>query len=271
MPPPDDRAVRAARQVLRTDQLLGLDFVALPAPRGEPAAPAPPGPPVPDVVVAPDDAAPGLIVIEPELPPADKQAALEALHRRHDETCPHCTRATYHARTVFGEGAPDADLVFVGEAPGEQEDRTGRPFVGRAGQKLDEMIRSMGLRREDAYIANVLKSRPPNNRTPLRDEVEGCSPFLVEQLDIIRPKVIMTLGGPATKLILKTETGITRLRGQWASFRVGGREVPVMPTFHPAYLLRNYTRDTREKVWSDLQAVMARLGARGAADADADS
>ena len=193
-----------------------------------------------------------------------KAAALEALQARHDAECPHCTASDRsHTRTVFGEGNPDARLMFIGEAPGAEEDRTGRPFVGRAGQKLQEMIEAMGLRREDVYIANVLKSRPPNNRTPLRPEIDACSPYLVDQIRIIEPDAIVTLGGPATKLMLDTDTGITRLRGQWASFDVDGRLIDVMPTFHPAYLLRNYTRETRGQVWSDLKTVVDRLDETG--------
>ncbi|MBM4106630.1 MAG: uracil-DNA glycosylase [Phycisphaerae bacterium] len=188
-----------------------------------------------------------------------KQALLEELRARHDRECPHCTTATAHTQTVFGEGSPDAAVMFVGEAPGETEDQTGRPFVGRAGQKLDDMIRAMGFAREDVYIANVLKSRPPDNRTPLRHEVEACGPYLVEQVRIVRPRAIVALGGPAAKLLLDTEVGITRLRGIWASYRAGDLEVPVMPTFHPAYLLRNYTPETRRQVWSDLQAVIDRI------------
>ncbi|MCA9284022.1 MAG: uracil-DNA glycosylase [Phycisphaerales bacterium] len=194
------------------------------------------------------------------LDPAGKQAALDALRDRHDRTCPHCTVATAHTQTVFGEGDPDADLMFVGEAPGETEDRLGRPFVGRAGQKLDEIIAAMGLQRADIYIANVLKSRPPDNRTPLRHEVEACGPFLQEQIRLIAPKVIVTLGGPATKLLMETELGITRLRGVWSEYRDGDLVVPLMPTFHPAYLLRNYTVETRQQVWSDMQAVLEVLG-----------
>lgn len=211
--------------------------------------------------------------------------ALARLSERHDRECPHCTTSTYHTRTVFGEGNCEAQLMFIGEAPGETEDQLGRPFVGKAGQKLDEMIRAMGFARADVYIANVLKSRPPENRTPLQQEVERCGPYLIEQILIIRPAVIVTLGGPATKLILATELGITRLRGIWATFDVplvrrGGLPqagsghasgepggdvhgpsltIPVMPTFHPAYLLRNYTPETRRQVWSDLQAVLGKL------------
>jgi DNA polymerase len=201
--------------------------------------------------------------------PSRRTEALEALRMRHDATCSHCSTATAHTQTVFGEGSPTARLMFIGEAPGENEDRTGRPFVGRAGEKLDEMIAAMGLRREQVYVANVLKSRPPENRTPLQHEVDACGPFLIEQILIIRPEVIVTLGGPATKLVLGTEEGITRLRGLWAAWTPPtGRmdPIPVMPTYHPAYLLRNYTPKTRAEVWADLKAVMGRLGLPGPAE-----
>ena len=193
---------------------------------------------------------------------AARLAALDALHAR---ACAHCTTATAHTRLVFGEGNPDAALVFVGEAPGETEDRLGRPFVGRAGEKLDEMIAAMGLRRQDVYIANVLKSRPPDNRTPLAHEIDACGPYLLAQLAVIRPQVIVTLGGPASKLLLASELGITRLRGVLARVSLGAAEgqpfeIPVMPTFHPAYLLRNYTMETRQQVWEDLKKVMGVLG-----------
>ena len=198
-------------------------------------------------------------------PGATKAERLARLDELHAASCPHCTTATAHTRLVFGEGNPDAEVVFVGEAPGETEDRLGRPFVGRAGEKLDEMIGAMGLSRGDVYIANVLKSRPPDNRTPLAHEVERCGPYLLAQLGVIRPKVIVTLGGPATKLLLASELGITRLRGVFASVKLGAAEgspfeVPVMPTFHPAYLLRNYTTETRMQVWEDLKKVLGVLG-----------
>ena len=193
----------------------------------------------------------------------EKGKRLAELRERHELECEHCTNVRGHIQTVFGEGNPDADIFFVGEAPGETEDRIGRPFVGAAGQKLDEMIRAMGLRREDCYIANVLKSRPPENRTPLAEEIERCGPYLVDQILIVNPKVIVTLGGPATKLLLKVDLGISKLRGVWAewipppSTRRG--PIPVMPTHHPAYLLRNYTVETRKEVWSDLQAVTRKI------------
>jgi uracil-DNA glycosylase family 4 len=188
----------------------------------------------------------------------------------HAKECPHCTQATGYANLVFGEGNPDAEVVFVGEAPGETEDATGRPFVGAAGEKLDEMIRAMGLARGDVYIANVLKARPFQNRTPLAHEIERCGPYLLAQLALIRPKVIVTLGGPATKLLLRSELGITRLRGVMHEVTLGGAEgrpfrVPVMPTFHPAYLLRNYTVDVRRQMWEDLKKVLSVLGREPAA------
>jgi len=206
-------------------------------------------------------------IVDRVVPPAGSTRAerLAALERQHAAECPHCTTTAGHTNLVFGDGNPDADLVFVGEAPGETEDRSGRPFDGPAGEKLNEMILAMGLRREDVYIALVLKSRPPNNRTPLAAEIERCGPYLLAQLAIIRPKAIVTLGGPATKLLLASELGITRLRGVPATVRLGvaeGKpfEVPVMPTFHPAYLLRNYTVETRRQVWSDLKQALAMIG-----------
>jgi DNA polymerase len=210
----------------------------------------------------PTEALADIVAIPDGATRSDRLAALEEAHAM---ACPHCTTATAHTRLVFGEGNPDAELVFVGEAPGETEDQLGRPFVGRAGEKLDEMIRAMGFRREDVYLANVLKSRPPDNRTPLAHEVAACGPYLLAQLSIIRPRAIVTLGGPASKLLLASELGITRLRGVFGSVRLRGDagahiEVPVMPTFHPAYLLRNYRPETRAQMWSDLKQVLSELG-----------
>jgi uracil-DNA glycosylase family 4 len=275
-----DRLRLLARQHVETIRLLGVDFVPVAAAPPKPPAltatvelnPQPPEPtPAPVRAAAETTLFGGPAVQEalhvgeaaagpPELPPDQKAGALEALRARHDAECPHCTTAEAHTRTVFGEGDADADLMFIGEAPGEQEDRTGRPFVGRAGGKLDEMITAMGMQRQNVYIANILKSRPPNNRAPLPNEVDACSPYLAEQIRIIRPKVIAGLGGPAVKWLLRTSEGITRLRGTWGVYFDGAVSFDVMPTFHPAYLLRNYTLETRGRVWSDMQAVMARLG-----------
>lgn len=180
---------------------------------------------------------------------------LEDIRIDHDNNCPHCTVATEFTQTVFGVGNPNAALMFIGEAPGAEEDAQGIPFVGAAGQKLNQIIEAMGLKRDDVYIANVLKSRPPNNRTPLPSEVEHCGTYLHQQIDSIQPDVIVTLGSPATKYILQTNTGITRLRGNWGEYQ----GIPVMPTYHPAYLLRNYTKETRQEVWSDMQQVQTKL------------
>jgi len=187
-------------------------------------------------------------------PPADPAARLLAIR----EEIGDCTRCPLHERRtniVFGVGSPGAKLMFIGEGPGENEDLQGEPFVGRAGKKLDEMIVAIELTRAEVYIANIVKCRPPGNRDPERIEIDTCSPYLEAQIEAIRPEVIMTLGGPATKLLLNTKIGITRLRGDWQSYR----GIPVMPTFHPAYLLRNYTQQTRRQVFDDLKAARARL------------
>ncbi len=192
-----------------------------------------------------------------------KAAALHEMDVNEVRDCANCALRDSRTQAVFGEGNPDADLVFIGEAPGAEEDRTGRPFVGRAGELLARMINAMGLDRQDVYICNMLKCRPPNNRTPNPQELECCWGFLVRQLQIIRPEVIVTMGNPATKGLLDTRVGITRIRGQWQKLPAIGEgleNIHVMPTFHPAYLLRQYSPDNRRKVWSDLQAVMDRLG-----------
>jgi len=197
---------------------------------------------------------------------AEAQRRLDEILARYEHDAPHQHFPTDHHSIVFGEGDPCARLMFVGEAPGAEEDKTGRPFVGRAGQLLDKMILAMGLRREDVYITNVLKTRPPNNATPTVEESRLCAPYLMDQIRAIDPEVIVTLGRPATQLLLDTTAPMGRLRGLWASLRIdadmfGERfEYPVMPTYHPAFLLRQYTEDNRRKVWSDLQQVIERLG-----------
>jgi DNA polymerase len=170
-----------------------------------------------------------------------------------------CTRCKLHAgRTtvVFGVGNPDADLVFVGEAPGRDEDRQGEPFVGRAGQLLTKIIASIGLTREEVYIANVVKCRPPNNRNPAPDEVQTCEPFLFRQLDVLRPKVVVALGAFAIHTLLGTDRAISRLRGQVYEYR-GAK---LVPTFHPACLLRS--PDRKRDVWEDMKKVRALLESR---------
>jgi DNA polymerase len=191
--------------------------------------------------------------------------ALAELRARYEREAPHQHFVTDHHNIVFDDGDPCARLMFVGEAPGADEDRTGVPFVGRAGQLLNKMIVAMGLKREEVYIANVLKTRPPDNATPTNDEIRLCAPYLFEQIRIVRPEVIVTLGLPATRALLNTAEAMSRLRGRWASFTPPGAEsnpIAVMPTYHPAFLLRSYTDENRAKVWSDLRLVIERLGLR---------
>ncbi len=191
-----------------------------------------------------------------------KAAELEAIDVNEVRNCTKCGLCKGRNKTVFGEGNPDADLFFIGEGPGAEEDKHGRPFIGRAGELLTKMIVAMGLSRQDVFIGNIVKCRPPGNRAPMADEVEACLDYLIRQLRIIQPRVIVTLGNPATHTMLDTTVGITRLRGQWQSLPMLDADltgIKVMPTFHPAFLLRQYTRDNRQKVWSDLQEVMQKL------------
>ena len=181
----------------------------------------------------------------------------DTLERIRTDITPNCTRCKLHkARTqiVFGVGNPKAELVFVGEGPGRDEDEQGEPFVGRAGKLLTQMIEAMSLRREDVYICNVVKCRPPENRLPEKDEIATCSPFLMRQLGVINPKVICCLGACSAQTLLETTQGISRFRGEWFDFR-GAK---LIATYHPAYLLRNPA--AKSEVWKDLQKVMAYLG-----------
>lgn len=188
-------------------------------------------------------------------PPAIREASSLADLRTAIGDCQRCKLAPHRTNLVFGVGNPNADLMFVGEAPGRDEDLKGEPFVGRAGQLLTEIIvKGMKLKREDVYIANIIKCRPPQNRNPEPDEIVSCEPFLVRQLALIAPKVIVALGTFAAQTLLKTRTPITRLRGTWTSYH----DIPLMPTFHPAYLLRN--PGEKRVVWQDIQQVMAALG-----------
>jgi DNA polymerase len=169
-----------------------------------------------------------------------------------------CTRCPLHegrTQIVFGVGNAEADLMFVGEGPGEQEDRQGIPFVGRAGELLTRMIeKGLGITRDEVYICNIVKCRPPGNRTPLPNEVSTCLPFLDGQIAAVRPKVIVALGKPATSLLLGRGVAISRTRGTWHEYR----GIPVMPTFHPAFILRQYTEQNRRLVWEDLKAALDR-------------
>nr|ADI22001.1 uracil-DNA glycosylase [uncultured myxobacterium HF0200_01L06] len=172
--------------------------------------------------------------------------------------CTRCALSEKRTQIVFGDGNPDADILFVGEGPGEQEDLRGLPFVGRAGELLTQMIeKGMGLARQDVYICNIVKCRPPGNRNPLPTEVNACRPFLDGQIDAVAPRVIVSLGKPAASLLLGRDVAITRVRGTWHEYR----GIALMPTLHPAYLLRQYTAENRRWVWEDLKSALARSGA----------
>ncbi len=230
----------AGEQIMETERFLAGDFI----PAGQN--------PLPEIKKA------------RKMTKQEKADALKSMDENEVRGCTKCRLHEGRTHTVFGEGNPDADLVFVGEGPGQQEDETGRPFVGRAGKLLDKMIAAMGIDRKDVFICNLVKCRAPNNRTPAPDEVRTCTDlYLTGQLSIIEPKAIVCLGGPATQHLLNTTVGITKLRGQWSQLPIMGENLAgtsVMPTFHPAYLLRQYTTQNRQKVWSDLQEVMKFLG-----------
>jgi len=213
---------------------------------------------LPRPATAPRSAVPSVLPVLPA------PSLFESLDRIEGETLEQirealgeCTRCRLHKgrlKIVFGVGNPKADLVFVGEGPGHDEDVQGLPFVGRAGQLLNQMIEAMGLRRDDVYICNVIKCRPPENRTPEKDEIVTCSPFLFRQLAVIGPKVVICLGNIAAQTLLGTHKSISHFRGQWFDFR-GSR---LLATYHPAYLLRN--PNAKPEVWKDLQKVMSVLG-----------
>lgn len=284
------RRLRLLRQHVMTDRLLGADVlpihpmrevehpgaatsVAVPplaagTPPSRPAARRPT--PAPTRTAAapatPDAAIPVLPGLAPpvSLRVLTTQQKADSLAELDTTRVIGCTRCALHmgrTQTVFGEGDVDTPLMFIGEGPGEQEDATGRPFVGPAGELLDKMIIAMGLTRERVYIANGVKCRPPGNRTPTPAEVQTCGEYLHQQIATIQPRIIVTLGGPAAQFVLGAKQGITRIRGTWGEYRRTDPAIPVMPTFHPAYVLRSYTQDIRRKVWSDLQAAMTRLEA----------
>lgn len=217
---------------------------------------------------APPPSVPAITPVPVRLPISDEEAAerrvrLDTIDSEEVRSCTRCGLAATRTKTVFGVGSPTARIAFVGEAPGADEDASGEPFVGRAGQLLTDMIqKGMGLRREDTYICNVIKCRPPNNRTPATDEIASCREYLWRQLEIIRPQVIIALGAPAAQTLLGTKEGIGALRGRFHDFypsgtALVGEPIPLMPTFHPAYLLRS--PGEKSKAWADLKMVMALL------------
>lgn len=222
----------------------------------------PPAAPAALAIVPPDDdvAAAIATVVASSAPAAERLATLR------DQVIGACTRCKLHRGRnllVFGVGNPAAEIVFVGEGPGADEDRQGIPFVGPAGQLLTKMIVAMGKHRDDVYICNVVKCRPPNNRDPEPDEVEACEGFLKAQLAIVAPRVIVALGRYAAQTLLRTKTPITKLRGNWQSYQ----GIDVMPTYHPSYLLREEAdpkQARKREAWSDLKQVMKLFEPNGA-------
>jgi DNA polymerase len=288
--PDDPRLGRKVRQMLRTDVLLGADRVPLGSAESlEPQAPtepeqsrpqtraqasgdkpepsastrseaAPVGPPPPATLAdatptKADDPMPGRNMTTDQ-----KADALQALEQELTSWVEANWPRDGWQRVVFGEGDPDARLLFIGEGPGAEEDAQGRPFVGRAGQLLDKQINAMQLDREQVYIANIAKVRPPGNRVPTPEEAEKWLPWLDRQIEIIVPEVIVTLGATSAKYLLEEpKFAITKQRGTWRTYR----GIDLLPTFHPAYLLRQYSVENRRRVWSDLQSVMNKLGLSG--------
>ena len=176
--------------------------------------------------------------------------------------CRKCQLGSLRTNAVPGEGNPNAQIAFVGEGPGADEDAQGRPFVGRAGQLLDKVIAAMGLKRSDVFICNILKCRPPDNRDPRPDEIISCLPYLQRQIELIKPDVIVALGAHAARTLLNTNKPIGQLRGQFHEYYAGLGRPPIklMATYHTAYLLRNYSQDNRRRVWEDMKKVLAELG-----------
>ncbi|MEZ4391381.1 MAG: uracil-DNA glycosylase [Polyangiales bacterium] len=238
------------------------------APPAPPPTPVDPPPPAPVVSAALDPAPPAPPTVspapaEPPRAPAPVTAEppraltrLEALGVIQAEVqgCTACKLAARRTHTVFARGNPEARLVFVGEAPGEQEDKQGLPFVGPAGALLDKIIVAMSLRPDDVYVCNVVKCRPPGNRQPEADELEACTPFLLRQLGVVRPEIIVSLGRTASSYLLGVNAPMSKIRGRWHEFQ----GVALMPTWHPSYLLREPQR--KADTWADMKLVMRRLG-----------
>ncbi|MBC7785441.1 MAG: uracil-DNA glycosylase [Burkholderiales bacterium] len=243
---PGPQEIQASAPATRTDATISR--VTRPAPASPVRAPG-----VISPISAP--AIPNEPFTAPVLPREARVLALRQMDEQEVSICRICRLHETRTRTVFGEGDPEARIMFIGEGPGENEDLLGRPFVGKAGQLLDKMIAAMGLSREKVFICNIVKCRPPNNREPSPDETASCTPYLLRQIEIVRPEVIVTLGRPASQYLLQTKNSMSKLRGNWHSWR----GIRVMPTYHPAYVLRQYTPETREAVWSDLKHVLVAL------------
>ncbi len=269
-----DEMTRQVRQRLEALRRAGIDRIPKPAEITRIEVPSPPAEPSPRMVeiaptarprtVAPVTAvsvvSPSSLFGEPEL--AEPEVAISERPARlltlasEVAACTRCPLlVASRTQTVFGEGSPTARLMFIGEAPGADEDRTGRPFVGKAGMLLTDMItKGMGLAREDVYIANIVKSRPPENRNPSPEEIANCLPYLERQIAIVRPQFLCLLGKIAASTLLETALPMNRLRGKWHMYR----GIPTIATWHPAYLLR--TPSAKKEAWEDLQILMKRMG-----------
>ncbi len=239
------RALLASARAVLTELIEeGVDGFARVAPR----------PPAPEAAAPAPDATALERTAAAAREPAAARPTLAQVREQLGE-CTRCRLCEGRTQIVFGDGNPQAALMFIGEGPGETEDLRGLPFVGRAGELLTQMIeKGLAIPRSDVYICNIVKCRPPGNRTPLADEVSACLPFLDGQIDAIQPRVIVALGKPAASLLLGRDVAITKARGTWHAYR----GIPVMPTFHPAFVLRQYTAENRRLVWSDLKAALER-------------
>jgi len=232
------------------------------------SAPAPPRPIVPPKAAAPPK--PQAAEWEPPSDPAknppqpaiDGCTDLEGLNAIICR-CEACPLGMGRVKFVFGEGSPNARLMFVGEGPGRDEDIQGRPFVGRAGALLDKMIGALGLARGDVYIANIVKCRPPDNRVPTPAEAKACARYLEKQVALVKPAALVGLGATPLRDLVGGAEKITKVRGAWHKVKAAGREIPFMPTFHPAYVLRNYTHEVRAAVWEDLKEAKRLADASG--------
>ena len=240
--------LRSVRALLASCLMAGIrDWPAPPPPPASRLSPVPP----PSSIVFPSPDLPQPVAEDPAVPTPEGEAPLSRIAMKTVD-CRRCRLHTGRSTVVFGEGAHHPRLAFVGEGPGFDEDQQGRPFVGRAGKLLDKMIRSLGFERRDVYICNVVKCRPPENRTPNADEIEACSPFLFEQLESLKPEVICALGACAAQTLLSTPSSMSRMRGKMHRWR----GIPLVCTFHPAYLLRSPSQ--KAAAWQDM-LVLRRL------------
>lgn len=232
--PPGEKAEHQPSAILpQVRPAVALEKISPPPP---PPTPPPSGP----VALPPPERVAGAVTL------AELDAVIQG--------CLACPLGANRIRFVFGEGSASARILFIGEGPGRDEDLQGRPFVGKAGELLDKMLAAVGLERGSVYLANIVKCRPPDNRTPAKEEAQCCLAYLKRQIELIRPAVIVTLGATPLQELLGVPGGITRARGQWQRLELLGG-IPVMPTFHPAYVLRQYTQEVRRQVWADLVAV----------------